>query len=198
MAGASDQEARFAIDLDATGADKAKDLQQALTGLRDKIKADQAAIGELQAALRRLQGGGSVNVAVFRQLRDQLAAKRASLASAQEAYVKLGGTFGELRNAAKATGTGFDALVSAAQGAGGPISGLASRIGNLTGILGKAGVVGAVVLLAAAVVALVVGIAAATIAIASYALHAADAARSTRLLFEAVNAGSGADQRLGV
>ncbi|WP_437982924.1 hypothetical protein [Sorangium sp. So ce117] len=194
----ADQEARFAVDLDVRGADKAKDLGQALASLRDKIKADQAAINELQSAMRRLQGGSAVNVAVMRQLRDQLAAKRASLAAAQESYVKLGGTFGDLRSAARATGTGLDDLLGAAQGAGGPISGLASRVSQLRSILGKAGAAGAALVLAAALIALVAGSVVATAALAVFALHAAGAAREARLLFDAVNAGAGADQRLGV
>ncbi|WP_437671531.1 hypothetical protein [Sorangium sp. So ce131] len=194
----ADQEARFAVDLSVTGADKAKDLGQALANLRDKIKADQAAINELQSAMRRLQGGSAVNVAVMRQLRDQLAAKRASLAAAQESYVKLGGTFGELRNAARATGAGLDNLLGVAQGAGGPVAGLAGRVSQLRGLLGKAGAAGAAVVLAAALVALVAGSVIATAALAAFALQAAGAAREARLLFDAVSAGAGADQRLSV
>ncbi|WP_437647870.1 hypothetical protein [Sorangium sp. So ce362] len=197
MAGA-DQEARFAIDLDAKGADKARDLASALTGLRDKIKADQSAVGELQAALKRLEKGGSTNTAVFKQLRDQLAAKKAALSSAQEQYVQLGGTFGPVVSGAKAASAGLDDVLGAAQGAGGPIGGLAGRFSHLKGIIGKAGVAGAAFLLAAALAAVVVGAVAATVALAVYALGAANAARDTRLLFDAVNAGSGADQRLGV
>lgn len=194
----ADQEARFAIDLAATGADKAKDLGQALANLRDRIKADQAAINELQAAMRRLNMGSVVNIAVMRQLRDQLAAKRASLAAAQEAYVQLGGTFGQVRDAARATGAGLDDLLGVAQNAGGPVGGLAGRVSQLRGMLGKAGAAGAAVVLAAALVALVAGAVVATGALAAFALQAAGAAREMRLLFDAVSAGAGADQRLGV
>ncbi|WP_437285661.1 hypothetical protein [Sorangium sp. So ce406] len=195
---AADQEARFAVDLSVTGADKAQDLGQALASLRDKIKADQAAINELQSAMRRLQGGSAVNVAVMKQLRDQLAAKRASLAAAQESYVKLGGTFGDLRNAARATGAGLDDLLGVAQGAGGPVGGLAGRVSQLRGLLGKAGAAGAAVVLAAALLAIVAGSVVATAALAAFALQAASAAREAQLLFDAVSAGAGADQRLGV
>ncbi|WP_437279349.1 hypothetical protein WME90_01975 [Sorangium sp. So ce375] len=197
MAGA-DQEARFAIALDATGAEKANELGQALSGLRDKIKADQAAINELSAAIKRLEVGGSKNTAVFKQLRDQLAAKRASLTAAQEAYVKLGGSFGPVATGAKAASAGLDDVLGAAQGAGGPIGGLAGRFGQLKGIIGKAGAAGAALLLAAALIAVVAGAVAATIALAAYAFQAANAARDARLLFDAVSAGAGADQRLGV
>lgn len=194
----ADQEARFAVDLSVTGADEAKDLGQALANLRDRIKADQAAINELQAAMRRLQGGSAVNVAVMRQLRDQLAAKRASLAAAQEAYVRLGGTFGDLRNAARASSAGLDDLLGVAQGAGGPVAGLAGRVSQLRGLLGRAGAAGAAVVLAAALVALVAGAVLATGALAAFALQAAGATREAQLLFDAVNAGAGADQRLAV
>ncbi|WP_437798502.1 hypothetical protein [Sorangium sp. So ce693] len=197
MAGA-DQEARFAIALDATGAEKAKDLGQALSSLRDKIKADQGAINELSAAIKRLEVGGSKNTAVFKQLRDQLAAKRASLTAAQEAYVKLGGSFGPVATGAKAASAGLDDVLGAAQGAGGPIGGLAGRFSQLKSLIGKAGAAGAALLLAAALIAVVAGAGAATIALAAYAFQAANAARDARLLFDAVSAGAGADQRLGV
>ncbi|WP_437958595.1 hypothetical protein WME76_02295 [Sorangium sp. So ce119] len=195
---AGDQEARFAIDLDAKGADKARDLAQALSGLRDKMKADQSAVGELQAALKRLQVGGSANTEVFKKLRDQLAAKKASLGAAQEQYVKLGGTFGPVASGAKAASAGIDDVLGAAQGAGGPIGGLAGRFSQLKGLIGKAGAAGAALVLAAALLAVVAGAVVATAALAAYALQAASAAREARLLFDAVSAGAGADQRLGV
>ncbi|WP_438041448.1 hypothetical protein [Sorangium sp. So ce128] len=195
---AGDQEARFAIDLDAKGADKARDLAQALSGLRDKMKADQAAVGELQAALRRLQVGGNANTEVFKKLRDQLTAKKAALGAAQEQYVKLGGTFGPVAAQAGVANAGVSNLISTVTGSGDPVVGLIGRANQLKAVLGKAGAAGAAIVLAVALVALTVAAVAAVAQLAAYALQAASAARETRLLFDAVNAGAGADQRLGI
>src|SRR4051812_8994956 len=103
----ADQEARFAIELDVKGQQESESLADALTRLRDQMKSDMAAVNELQTAMKRLQMGGSVNAAVFKDLRNQLAAKKASLASAQEGYIKLGGTFGEVKEAAKDVSKGL-------------------------------------------------------------------------------------------
>lgn len=185
----ADQEARFAIELDVKGQQESESLADALTRLRDQMKSDMAAVNELQTAMKRLQMGGSVNAAVFKDLRNQLAAKKASLASAQEAYVKLGGTFGQVKQAATSTGAGLEDLLGAAQGAGGPVGELAGVAGRLKGVLGKSGAAGAALLLAAAIAAVVVGAIAAVVGLARFALAAADAARSQRLLLEAATGG---------
>ncbi|WP_437606254.1 hypothetical protein WMF20_35380 [Sorangium sp. So ce834] len=198
MAGSGDQTARFAVELDAKGGDKARDLANALSGLRDKIKADQSAVAELQSALRRLQGGGQTNTEVFKKLRDQLTAKKAALASAQEQYVKLGGTFGPVASGASVANAGLSNLISTVTGSGDPVSGLIGRGQQLTAILGKAGVYGAIIMVTVALVGLTVAAVAAVAQLAAYSLQAANAARDTRLLFDAVDVGSGAGQRLGV
>jgi hypothetical protein len=185
----ADQEARFAIELDVKDQQESESLADALTRLRDQMKSDMAAVNELQAAMKRLQMGGSVNAAVFKDLRNQLAAKKASLASAQEAYVKLGGTFGQVKQAATSTGAGLEDLLGTAQGAGGPMGQLAGVAGRLKGLLGKGGAAGAALLLAAAIVAVVVGTVAAVVGLARFALAAADAARSQRLFLEAAVGG---------
>src|SRR5215831_6221544 len=104
----ADQEARFAIELDVKGVQESESLADALGRLKAQIEADQSAVTELQAAMRRLQQGGAVNIDTFKELRNQLAAKKASLASAQESYVKLGGTFGKVKEQATGTGAGLE------------------------------------------------------------------------------------------
>src|SRR5262245_36320547 len=185
----ADQEARFAIELDVQGVQESESLADALSRLKAQIEADQSAVTELQAAMRRLQQGGSVNIDTFKQLRNQLAAKKASLSSAQEAYVKLGGTFGKVGKEAKVTGGGFEELLSSAQSTGGPLGQFAGIGGRLKGMLGKGGAAGAVLVLAAVIAALVVGAIAATVALAKFALVAADAAGSQRLLLVAATGG---------
>jgi len=195
---AADQEARFAIDIQAKGAKDAEDLESTLRRLRETIRADQAALTDMQAALRRMQQGGNVSSAAFAQLRDQIAAKRAALASAQETYVQLGGTFGRVQRASEETSSAMTEVTEAVEEAQAPAGGLSGLLGQLTQRLGKVGMAGAALALAAAVAVLVAGLVAATAALSSFALAAADSTRSLNLLFDAVNAGSGADQRLAV
>jgi hypothetical protein len=185
----ADQEARFAVELDVKGQQASDGMADSLARLKAQIQADQAGINELQAAMRRLQQAGSSNTAVFKQLRDQLAAKKASLGAAQESYVKLGGTFGEVKQAAKATSGGLDELLGVAQGAGGPLGELAGAGSRLTGVLGKAGAAGAVVALVAALALVVAGTVAAIASLTHFAIVSADAARSQRLFLEAATGG---------
>lgn len=195
---AADQEARFAIDIQAKGAKDAEDLESTLRRLRETIRADQAALTDMQAALRRMQQGGNVSSAAFAQLRDQIAAKRAALASAQETYVQLGGTFGRVQRASEETSSAMTEVTEAVEEAQAPAGGLSGLLGQLTQRLGKVGMAGAALALAAAVAVLVAGLVAATAALSSFALAAADSTRALNLLFDAVNAGAGADQRLAV
>jgi hypothetical protein len=95
-----------------------------------------------------------------------------------------------VKQAAKATGGGLEDLLGTAQGAGGPLGQLAGIGSRLKGVLGKGGAAGAAVVLAAAIVAAAVGAIAAVAALAHFALTAADAARSQRLLLEAATGGS--------
>jgi hypothetical protein len=185
----ADQEARFSIELETKGRQEGEELASALARLRDQIKADQAAINEMSAAMKRLQMGGQTNVAVFKQLRDGLAAKKASLAAAQEQYVSLGGTFGGIKEAVKETKGGFDELLATAQGAGGPLGSLAGGASRLKGMLGKGGAAGGVLLLVAAIGLLV---AAALTGLVKFAVLSADAARSQRIFFEAATGGGAA------
>ena len=188
----SDQEARFAIELDVKGQKESESLADALARLKSQMQADMAGINELQAALKRLQVGGSTNTAVFKQLRDQLATKKASLASAQEAYVKLGGSFGNIKQAATESARGF-------AGTGASIRQLAAAAGETDGPLGNmirafgklkmGGTVGVILAIVGTVLLLMTGVAAATVALTRFALVSADAARSQRLFLEAATGG---------
>ncbi|MCC6557193.1 MAG: hypothetical protein IT372_29935 [Polyangiaceae bacterium] len=193
----ADARATFAVELQDETSGAAGNAANALERLRQKIKEDQTALAEMQAALRRLQGGTAVNIEAFKDLRAQIQAKKASLASAQQAFLQLGGMFGKTTEAAKETGGGLQELLGTAQAAGGPLGSLAGRAGQLSSVLGKAGAAGAALLLAAALVAVVVGLGVAVVALASFALQAADAARSSRLLLEAAAGSSAAGAALG-
>lgn len=193
----ADAKATFAIELQDQTAGAAGSAAAGLERLRQKIREDQAALGEMQAALRRLKAGTNVSMEAFGELRSQIDAKKASLASAQQAFIQLGGTFGKTTTAAKETGGGLQELLGTAQAAGGPLGTLAGRASQLGSVLGKAGAAGAALLLAAALVAVVAGIAIAAVALASFGFHAADAARSSRLLLEAAAGSAAAGAALG-
>jgi len=81
---------------------------------------------------------------------------------------------------------GLGRLMGAAQNAGGPIGAIASKLQ----MLGKGGVVGAVVAIGVALLAVATAAVVAGLALARYALMASDAARSSQLL-SAAAAGSG-------
>lgn len=193
--------ARFAIDVGATGTEEVRSLDDELVSLRERLKADQAAVSELQTALRRLQGAGMSNTATFKDLRNQLQAKKASLGAAQEQYVKLGGTFGNVSKAAQASGAnvgkGLGDLAEAAQGAGGPIGSVVGKLHSLKQFAGKGGAAGAVIALAAVCIALTAAAITSFVALAAFGLKAASAARSVSLLQEAAMGGAVAGAALG-
>src|SRR5262249_20307737 len=110
------------------------------------------------------QGGTNVNIASFKKLKDEIAAKKAEIAGSTESFLQMGGTFGKV---AKAIEGGGEGLAGGAKGAAdamralggsirlvdGPAGGFLKKAGMMVKSLGKAGVAGLALL---AVVALVV------------------------------------------
>lgn len=92
---------------------------------------------------------------------------------------------------------GINDLVGAVGGAGGPFGGLAGRAQQLASSLGSAGLAGAAILAAAAIAVIVSAAVVGLFALASFALGAADAARSAGLLREAATGSAAAGERLG-
>ena len=90
----ADQEARFAIELDVKGQQESEKLADSLAHLREQLKADQAAVTELQEALKRLKQVSEVNeflklsTALPKQIQ-ALKASRASLAELNAEMAKL-------------------------------------------------------------------------------------------------------------
>lgn len=192
--------AQFAIELQDETSGAANSAASALQGLKSKIDQDQTALKQLQAAMRNLKGGTSVNIEAFRSLKDQIDAKKASVASSTEEYVKMGGAFGELGNGAEdgaeQAGNGLGGLLQVVKGAEGPMGGLFRRASQLKEGLGSAGVAGGAVLAALALVALVGAVVGAVAQLTAYAIKAADAARSQRLLAEGATGSAQAAQEL--
>lgn len=76
-------EAVFALDADAGGVvDGSAAAADALEKLKAGIEKDQAALKELTAQMKLLQSGGAVNVAQFKQLKEQIDAKKGSIQKA--------------------------------------------------------------------------------------------------------------------
>lgn len=178
----ADATATFAIQLDTTGVVRpGDDAAQALERLRGKIQADTQQLAGLQAAMRNLKGGSSMNIDAFRKLKDGIAAHKAAIGAASGDYVNLGGSLTDLVKKASSGTEAVGALGNATALAGGPLGGAISKVTGLASSVGKAGLVGALVGAAAAMVALTAAVAAGTIALISYGVAQANARRSELL-----------------
>lgn len=182
----ADARATFAVELETQGLVKPGDeAVNVLDRLKDKIRGDVDALASMNAAMRNLKGGSSVNVAAFKQLRDQIAAQRQAIASAQADYVNLGGKLSDLTKKAFTGTDGIRTLSDAAGVADGPLGRMLGRAAGLIQKLGKGGL-GAVALVAAASItaltaALTVATLAAATALTKYGIASANAARSELL-----------------
>jgi hypothetical protein len=179
----ADARATFAVELDTVGIVKPGDeAADVLEKLKTKIRSDVEALASMNAAMRNLKGGSSVNVAAFKQLRDQIAAQKQAVASAQADYVNLGGKLEDLTKKSLDSNDGIRALSDAAGVAGGQLGRMLGRVAGLASKLGKGGLTAAALLGAAAIVAVTAAVAAMTIAAAvaltKYGIAAANAARS--------------------
>ncbi len=186
MAAAADNTATFAVDLNAQGAKAgAESAAGSLEKLRDQIDEDTAALANMQKALKNLQGGTSVNIQAFQQLKKTIEAKKATIAQTQERFLQLGGTFRKGKKPVDDNADALKTLFERMQKGGGPIGGLAGQLSSLRGLLASGGalVVGAVAFVA--VLAAVAGAALyAAAALVKYGIAAADAYRSERLQLE--------------
>lgn len=154
--------------------------------LRKELDAEQSALSAMQRSLKQLQGGTVVSVEQFRKLKQQIADQKTHVASLASRNIQLGVSFKasnvEQRNAV----TGLESLKAGIAGADGPLGSISSKVLGLTSKLGRAGLVGVVVIAAAAVIALGVAIAAAAYAIGKFAVSNADAYRSESLMLQAL------------
>lgn len=179
----------FALELDDGISGPAGTAAASLEDLRGRITAGQARLRELQAAMGRLKGGTSTNVAAFRQLRDEIAGQKASLAGMESSYVSLGGTFG-------ATTQRQATLLESLRQMPGPLGSVAGRVSTLQGLFGSSAgrmalFAGGALALVATLAAVAVAAVAAAVAIARYTadlirfgIASADARRSEALHLE--------------
>lgn len=186
MSAGAENTATFAIDFDTQGAKAGADgATGALEKLHKQIDEDSAALGRLQKAMKQLQGGTSVNIQAFQNLKKQIEGKKNAIATATANYTSLGGTFKKGKKPIDDNADAFKTLFERMQKGGGPIGGLAGRLSALRGLLAGGGalVVGAVAFVAA-LIAIAGAAAMAAAALLKYGLAAADAYRSERLQLE--------------
>lgn len=186
MAGESDK-ATFRLDLESNLPRTAADAADALASLQQRIQGEENALKKLQAAMHRMQGGTSVNIKKFKDLREAIAAQQSRLQQSSAAFQRLNTHAGKLRptlSGIKTTMADLGAQVAAMPG---PMGALAARLGVLASIVGGGVIAAGVVAIAAALVALAAGAAAAVGALAKYGIAQADARRSDLLRLEGLS-----------
>lgn len=181
---ASAPTATFAVELKDNVSGAAMRGAASLEKLRATIEEDQKALRAMQAAMARLKGGTSTNIAAFKSLRAQISAKKAAVASAESAFVELGGTFESVGGSAGTAQGGIADLLESLQGAPGPLGGIVSKLSAMKGLLGAGAIAAGVVAIAVGLVALTAAAVAATASLLRYGLAQSDARRSELLRLE--------------
>ncbi len=193
----ADASTTFSVDIEETGgADAAGQLE----ALREKILGGSAALREMQAAMRNLKGGTSVDVGAYKALRDQIDATKASVAAAQAQFVNLGGAIDGAAKKADAIKPPAPPAPPMGNAKFGELGGAMGQLGGPLGVVGQKGLMaadalkklsgslgltGAIAVAAAAAIVLVaVAIAAAVVATAAWAVGLADARRNQELATE--------------
>lgn len=180
----ADDEAVYSVELQDNTSGAAESAASALEKLKRQIDGDQKALRAMQAAMRNLQQGTSVNVEQFRKLDAQIKAKKQSVAQAQSAYLALGGGFGRTGKGSQSLAERFNALSKTAQGMPGPLSSIVGQLGHLRGLVAGGLVAAGILAIAAALIALAAAAAAATAALLKYGIAQANARRGELLRLE--------------
>jgi hypothetical protein len=180
----ADETASFAIELEDETSGASNAAGASLAALKAKIDAGTEALGEMQRAMRRLQGGGAVNIQTFKELRDRISAQKASLAQAQERYISLGGAFTKTKKGGDEMAAALERLLGQAGRAPGPLGGLVARLAAVKGLVAGGLIVGGILAIAGALLALVAASVAAVAALLRYGVAQADARRSEQLRLE--------------
>jgi len=186
MASGSEAVARFSLEMDSNASSVAGDSSRALADLQTQIQGDTVALREMQKALRNLQGGSAVNIQVARDLKDRIAAQKATIASTTQQYVQMGGTFKDIGKGGKDAGAGLKNLGELVQAAPGPLGKLTSSLGGLEGALAGGALAAGLVAVAAAIVAVAAAAVVGTAALLKFGVGVADARRSELLHLDAL------------
>lgn len=180
--GKADATATWAIELEDGTSNAALTAAQALTKLQSTIDADTRALTQMQKAMRNLQGGTTVNIEQYRALKQQIDAKKESIAKAQQAVLQLGGSFDK----ARPTGltAKLDELRKSAQGVPGPLDAFLGRLSALGSFFSKGALVIGLLAVAAAMAAVTAAAIAGTTALLKYGIASANATRAEGLRLE--------------
>jgi hypothetical protein len=184
--GTTEQKAEFAVELKGDElVASAESAAGALAKLHGQLRADTAALGEMQRAMRALQGGGGLHVEQYLKLKMQIDAQKKSIAQAQSSYLALGGTFTKTGTHGRGLEARIAALTKQAQGMPGPLGGVLARLGSMAKLVAGGGPIAiGLVAIAAALAALTVATVAAIRSLYNYGVAQGDARRSELLRLE--------------
>ncbi|MCA9643678.1 MAG: hypothetical protein H6718_03210 [Polyangiaceae bacterium] len=165
--------ATFTLNLAGNLEDNADASESALQALRQSILETTAETTRMQAALTAMKKGGlDQSNAAFRKLSDQLDVHKKSIAQATARYTELGGEFGKIEPPTEKLSF-LDELMGAVD-------------------LSATAVVGAVAAVVAVLGALAIGLVAAAAKLTMFAISSSDAARSQRIMLDAMLGSSAA------
>ena len=173
--------AQFGIEVVDDTASGITSSVSGLKNLKGQLEADEAALRNVQKAMKNLNMGSVVNVQQFKHLKEEAAKLKIQIGANQAKYLQLGGS---MRTTGKDSKTLADQLKAGLLQAQGPVGEMSGGFAKLASQLGKAGVVGAAILAAAAIIAVGVAAGVAFANIEKFALGAADARRSELLMLE--------------
>ena len=178
-------EATFTARLRDEMSGPARAAARSVADLKGKIEADTRALGEMEAAMRRLKGGSNVSASAIGQLKAKIDAQKNSLASSQEQYIKLGGAFGDAKESADEAKGGIGGLTRRLVEGEGAANVFKGAMGSAGAVI--AGATGIAVGLAAAFVAMAAAVAKTTYELGKYAVAQSDARRAELLRLDGLN-----------
>jgi len=176
--------ATYEIDLQSNVSGAAESAARALDSLRKSINADQKELAALKKAMNDLQGGASVDIKAFRDLKARIDAKKQSISSAQAAYVGLGGSFRKTSGDGKNVRSMLEQLTTQAKATPGPIGDVVGKLGNLRSLVVGGAIALGIIAIVAGMVALTAAAIAASSALLKYGLAQANARRAELLRLE--------------
>lgn len=182
---AEDLTATFALELDGTqAAHGAKSAADALQTMRDQLAGGIDELRGMNAALRNLKGSAGTSGDAIQQLKARIAAQKATIAENQQAIIKLGGGFKQVKAPAQGATGALGGFLARARDARGPLGSLTGAIGELSTLTRGAVIAAGIIGITAALVALGAAAVATAGSLALYALRQADARRSELLQLE--------------
>lgn len=172
-----------AIDLESNAPQIAGDSAAALEAMKDAISASRSELAGMNKALRDLRGGGVESAGAVKQLKEQIAATKASIAQQTAAFVKAGGSFKDVKKPIEESRGSIAKWLASISGLPGPVGSVVGKLGGL----GRVMAVGVAIAFAAALVAVAAAAAHAAMSLAGFALQAANARRNEELQLQGLS-----------